>query len=509
MERRAFLTTSSAVGLTLSLPSTAAASRSAGTTTRQQDAYEPLGQVSVPMAAEAVVGDDGETAYLATTNGFAIVDISDPSAPEVLAERRNLEIDGKRFDEVLDVKVDGDLLVVAGPANPSRGSGPGERFQGFIRYDVSDPAAPEPIGEPYETGFHIHNCYLEDELLYIVVNTPEENPLLIYDVSDGVEEIGRWSLLEHEPGWQDVNFFVRYLHDVFVQDDIAYLPYWDAGTYLLDVSDPTDPTYISHVSDPDVPDLGDRPQNDNYREYQTGLPGNDHYATVDETGDLMAVGREAWATGTGEPDGPGGIDLYDLTDPSEPDHRATIEAPPAVNERYGGKLWTTAHNLEIRDGHLYSAWYQGGVKIHDVSDPAEPDELAWWRDPGNAGFWTARIAQPGEVFIASSTEAIPEAPTDGALYTFPVEAGEQADAPSLTDPDDLEFDVVPPEEAESDAENSSENDGKKNSSENGSDENASGTNASESESIPGFGPVSVGVAGGMATLEWLRRRGGD
>ncbi|SDJ40215.1 hypothetical protein [Natronorubrum texcoconense] len=456
MQRREFLRTSGAAGVAVALSEavlTATTRATAAAAESTPDGYEPLGRVAVTGAAEAVVGDDGETVYLATTDGFATVDISDPSEPELLADRFPLEVGDTPFREILDVKVDGDRLVVAGPANQHED----DVFHGFELYDVSDPADPVAVGEPYETGYHIHNCFLADDLLYVVANSEAENPLVIFDVSDDdAEEIGRWSLVEHEPEWQELYWLARYNHDVYVHDEIAYLAHWNAGTYLIDVSDPTDPEYVSRVSDTDLEEslaLEDS-------EAQMGLPGNDHYSAVDDTGDLLAVGREAWATGGDEPDGPGGIDLYDVSDPANPDSLASIDAPSADDASYYGEEWTTAHNFELREDRLYSSWYQGGVKIHDVSDPAEPEELAHWRDTDTAGFWTARVAD-SETFVASSTPLIPGAETEGALYTFP------------TDPDP--------------------------------DSSASG---GPLDSIPGFTGAAglAGVAGGAVALEWLRRR---
>ena len=457
MQRRDFLRTSGAAGVTLALSEavvTATTRATAAAAESAPDSYEPLGRVDVTGAAEAVVGDDGETAYLATTDGFATVDISDPSEPELLEDRFPLEVDDAPFREILDVKVDGDRLVVAGPANQQAD----DVFHGFELYDVSDPADPVAVGDPYETGYHIHNCFLADDLLYVVANSEAENPLVIFDVSDDdVAEIGRWSLVEHEPEWQEVYWLARYNHDVYVHDEIAYLAHWNAGTYLIDVSDPTEPEYVSRVMDIDLEESLALDDN----EAQMGLPGNDHYSAVDDTGDLLAVGREAWATGGDEPDGPGGIDLYDVSDPTEPGKLASINAPPADDASYYGEEWTTAHNFELRDDRLYSSWYQGGVKIHDVSDPTEPEELAHWRDTDTAGFWTARVADPGETFVASSTPLIPGAETEGALYTF------------STDPDP--------------------------------DSSASGDPL---DSIPGFTGAAglAGVAGGAVALEWLRRR---
>ncbi|MCU4926288.1 hypothetical protein OB905_09875 [Halobacteria archaeon AArc-dxtr1] len=397
--------------------------------------YEPLGSVSLEGAAEAVVGDGGETAYVAGIDGIATVDVVDPASPTVLTERTDLLGDWNEdgtFTDILDVKVDGDRLAVPGPANQQGSS----VFHGFVLYDVSDPADPEPVGEPYETEYPIHNCFLRDERLYVVANDEEGNPLVIFDVSgDEIEEIGRWSLLDVDPDWADVHWLLRYLHDVYVHDDLAVLAYWNAGTILLDVSDPTEPAFVSRLSETDLETQRDRSGNrEAVRTAQLGLPGNDHYSAVDETGELLAIGREAWVTNQSAADRPGGIDLYDLTDSAEPEYRSTIEAPRGADERYDSEPWTTAHNFELRDDVLHASWYQGGVTLHDVSDPADPTERAQWHEPLSASFWTARVAQPGETFVASSTGYTNADRPESALYTFPIRDGEQADPVALDDP---------------------------------------------------------------------------
>lgn len=477
MERRAFLARSGAAGLALPLSSVrAGASSRSSSAVRQEGGYEPLGRVPVSGAAEAVVAGDGETVAVAVATGFATVDVSDPADPTILAEERDIELEGETLSQILDVTVDGDRLVAAGPANPGFG------VMGFRCYDISDPEDPVSIGA-YETGYHIHNCYLEDELLFVVANTQQENPLAVYDLGgDEISNVGTWSLLDHEPGWRDIDWYARYLHDVYVQDGIAYLAHWNAGTYLVDVSDPTEPEYVSHVTDTT---LAEQREIDDWEDAVYGLPGNDHYAAVDETGDLMAVGREAWATGGAEPDRPGGIDLYDVSDPAEPAHRGSIDPPRTTDESNEGGTWTTSHNFELRDGRLYSSWYRAGVKIHDVSDPADPEQLAWWRDPAETGFWTARVLEPGETFVASSTEAIPGTSLEGALYTFPIEAGEQTDPPSLQDPDGWGADSNGTNETNG-AANETDADG-------------------DDDSIPGFTGLTGLAVGGMG-LEWLRRR---
>jgi len=81
-----------------------------------------------------------------------------------------------------------------------------------------------------------------------------------------------------------------------------------------------------------------------------------------------------------------------------------------------------------------------------VSDPADPEELAWWRDPGEAVFWTAQSAVPGETFVGTSTGNIgaelgvdsPLHQARDALYVFPDRQGTQRNPPDLTTaPDNL------------------------------------------------------------------------
>lgn len=411
--------------------------------TRTDDGYGPLGQVEVSDATEAVVSPDGSTAYVAATTGYAIVDISRPAEPTVLAERRDLQADHEDgpLEGIHDVKQDGDTLLVVGPANGRRG----EYLSGALVVDVSNPRAPEH-GPFYETEYPIHNCDLVGDRAFLTANSSAGIALDVIDVgTDSPARLGSWALTEYDETWAEVPHPLRVLHDVWVQDEVAYLAHWDAGTWLLDVSDPTAPTVRAHLGERSaeqvLADAEGRPRSE-----QFSLPGNAHFATVDDDADLLAVGREAWASagappgdgtataptdtdeqsGTATTDGtrsvgggPGGIDLFDISDPTAPEKVASIDPPPTVDPTISG-LWTTAHNCELRDGVLYSSWYRGGVKRHDVADPANPVERTWWADPPHAEAWTARVGIAGETFVASSrgTENTP-----AGLYVFPDESG--------------------------------------------------------------------------------------
>ncbi|WP_254543206.1 LVIVD repeat-containing protein [Halomarina pelagica] len=405
-----------AIGGALSLPALSSLATASGRGAARDD-VAPLGRVEVDGAKEAVVGDDGDTVYLATTDGFATVDVSDPEKPAVLAERRSLL--GDREDgpltQIYDVKVDGDRLVVPGPANPVRSG-----LQAAVLYDVSDPAAPERLGV-YETDFYHHNVYFHDGVLYFGGNGLPGNPLVMVDADalasgDPTPELGRWSPADEDERWLDVPLPVFNLHDLWVQGGIAALAYWDAGTWLVDVSDPKNPEPVVKVRGMDPGKLADLSRQEaTVRAFEP--PGNDHYVAFDDDGRLLGLGIESWDQNQeDDAGGPGGIELYDVSTPTDPTLVHSIAAPPAENDSYEG-TWTTSHNFELAAGRLYSSWYQGGVKLYDVRDPAAPELLGEWADRSDASFWTAQAARPGEFFVASSANFL-EWGTTEALYTF-------------------------------------------------------------------------------------------
>ena len=411
-------------------PSQQATDTGGKTRTSDSNSYEPLATLSLPGTKELVTSADGAVGYVALTDGYATVDLSDPTAPTVLAERRGLlagREDGP-LRKVHDVAVNGDGLLVVGPANPVSGS-----LTAAVLVDVSDPANPTQRAV-VQTDFPIHNGTLRDGYAYLTANGIPGNPLVIFavgdsDSADDIREVGRWSLFDHDERWRDVPSAVRSLHDVWVADDIAYLAHWDAGTWLLDVSDPTAPEPLSHVGGVDIERLRSLDGPETRRESITS-PGNSHYVATDAAGSVMAVGTETWAVDEGATSGPSGIALYDCSDPAAPTHLASIDPPPSPDPSRSG-YWTTAHNFGFSEDVLYSSWYQGGVKRHDVSDPADPHEVTWWRDPDATSFWTARAAVPGEYFVAAdmSVSGVSGVASDATVYVFADRKGTQSPPP--------------------------------------------------------------------------------
>lgn len=388
--------------------------------------YKPLGSVGLDGTTEVVSNDAGTIAYAATTTGYATVDISDPADPTVLADVREplSEFDSGPLHDILDVSVSDDRLLVVGPAH-GRTADP----KAALLIDVSEPAAPTRLGV-HETDYHIHNGILDGDYAYLCGNDMERNPLVVVDISEPADprEVARWSILDAEPAWEPVAPILRYLHDVWIADGLAVLSYWDGGTWLVDVSNPREPTFRSRFGSHDSGDLVDLSTKE-IRSEQQSLPGNAHYGATDPTNSVLALGREAWSVEhKGQPTGgPGGIELYDITDLAAPQQLAAIEPPESPDPSRNG-IWTSAHNFELSDDRLYSSWYDGGITIHDISDPADPTRIAAWRNPDEASFWTAQQAAAGETVVASSMGRRGSEP---GIWLFPDRAGQQPDRPPL------------------------------------------------------------------------------
>lgn len=392
-----------------------------GTATAAEPAYSPLGSVIIEGAKEAVVGENN-TIYVAATDGFAIVDVSDPTTPSIITEQRDILADEEKgpLKSIADVKVDGDRLLVAGPAYPKSG----ENYLNAIAvYDVSNPSDPELL-RWRETEMSHHNVFIRDGVVYLTGQGVQDNPLVLVDV-ETLEELGRWSIIDVNPSWASVPSSLWILHDVWVQNDIAYPAYWDAGTWMVDVSDPTNPTPITKVrgrSPSELTDLTTADENEVLTEIFEP-PGNDHYPTVNDDATLLGIGRESGDVSPKDPQaGPGGIELFDISQPTQPTSRSHIDSPTLPESDH----WATAHNFEIVGDRLYASWYAGGVGLFDVSDPSSPTKIRTWRDPKTTSFWTAQAVRPGEFFIASSRmnpstdEVTGAGKKQGArLYTFP------------------------------------------------------------------------------------------
>jgi hypothetical protein len=80
------------------------------------------------------------------------------------------------------------------------------------------------------------------------------------------------------------------------------------------------------------------------------------------------------------------------------------------------------HHMITSGSHGYAAWRDGGLTIHDISDPAKPKLMAHvnWSPPFPGGTHTA-LPLPGRNLLVVADEANAEMCAKGTFYTFVVD----------------------------------------------------------------------------------------
>lgn len=411
MRRRTFLGALAAAA-TLTGTATVASARE-----RSQEALEPGFVVDAPGLREAVVGPDGRYAYGAVGNALEVYDCDSVDDPERLG-RTAARMNDTTMRQLADAVVAGDRVLLAGPYGFVDDGQPA----GASIFDVSDPAAAEQV-TTIETDHAVHNAAFDGDLVCLTGYMLPEQPVVVYDVTgDEPAEVARWSVLSENDAWRGVNRSLYQCHDITLRGNRAYVSYWDAGTWILDVSDPGDPTPVTQIGGVDPESYPDG-ETDPFAEVGQ-LPGNSHNAELSPDGSLLAIGREAFdrAPSDDRYGGPGGIELYDVTDETNPELVTAIQ-PPVVENAESERSVATVHNFAFRDRRLYTSWYSSGVRVYDLSDPGNPAVLGAWAAPLEASFWAAEPLDDG--FVGASYQQ-PSASTDGPptgenakLYTFP------------------------------------------------------------------------------------------
>ncbi|HEU4463979.1 MAG TPA: hypothetical protein VFS53_02935 [Gemmatimonadota bacterium] len=298
-----------------------------------------LGHGANPGAFTSDLWPQNRHVYVGThqANQLRTYDVSDPMAPVLT--------DSQAFDArvVNDVKVsaDGRWLVATR-------EGAADRRNGILVFSLADPARPALVAEYTETlTAGVHNVFWNGALVYAVNDGTGDMHILDLSEPARPREIGRWGL--EAPG--------KSLHDVWVQDGVAYLSYLGNGLVILDVGGAgrggtaERPVEVSRISYPGGP---------THSAFRAG-----RYLFVGDE-DFSTTGTVPAEVGT-DPRGP--VHVIDVADLSRPRYVATYEVPEAG-----------AHNFWVQDDRLYVGYYQGGIRVVDVSGELRGDLYAQDRE---------------------------------------------------------------------------------------------------------------------------------
>ena len=279
-------------------------------------------------------------------NGDAIFwDVTDPAR---IARIATVTVDARTVNDV-KVSEDGRLCII------SR-EGASDRKNGIVAFDVTDPRKPERISEfDDELTGGVHNLFIDGHYAY-ALSAGRRYDILDIKNPRAPTRVGSYQVFE--PGAS--------IHDVWVVDGIAYSSNWRHGLHLVDVGNgvkggsPSNPVKIGDYAYPN---------------------GWNHAAfpwKSEDTGKFYVIaGDEAFPYGLSVKDNPtyprGWIHFVDFTDPDDPQEVARYEVPEAGT-----------HNLWVEGNVLYVAYYNGGLRVVDISGDLMGDlyqqgrEIGWF-----------------------------------------------------------------------------------------------------------------------------------
>lgn len=295
---------------------------------------------------EGVDGRDYAVTGTWGANGEAhFWDVTDPSKIERIS---TFTVDARTVNDV-KVSEDGRICVL------SR-EGASNRKNGIVVLDVSNPAEPKRLsGFDDELTGGVHNVFISKNHVY-ALSAGRRYDVINIDDPESPMRVGSFQLFE--PGAS--------IHDVWVVDGIAYSSNWRYGLQLVDVGNgkaggsPSNPVHIGSYAYPN---------------------GWNHAAFPywsKSSGKFYVIGGdEAFPYGlhiTGKPTYPRGwLHFVDFSDMESPREVARYQVPEAGT-----------HNLWVEGDTLYVAYYNGGVRVVDISGELMGDlyrqgrEIAWY-----------------------------------------------------------------------------------------------------------------------------------
>jgi hypothetical protein len=296
------------------------------------------------------------------TSGTTIVDVSDPSAPRQLAT-----IDVPEGWHSHKVRVANDLMLVNhekfGKSTPNDIGG------GLAIYDVSRPSHPKHIATWQTVGGGVHRFDFDGRYAYIspTVEGFVGNIVMILDLADPARpsEVGRWWIPGQwkaggeEYPWE--NWVPPRCHHPLRFGDRLHVSYWHHGFFILDISDLSRPKLVSHANtSPAFP----HPTHTCLRMPQK-LRGRDIMVVADEDVAKLWPAPPAFAW------------IYDITNESVPTPIATYQVAGLDADGSPQPPMSGCHQPSERfiGSIIPFAWFAQGLRLVDVSNPFQPQEI--------------------------------------------------------------------------------------------------------------------------------------
>jgi hypothetical protein len=316
--------------------------------------------------------------------GTSIVDVTNVANPRIVSQ---VPVPVNTHSH--KVRVCGDYMLV----NREQ-VGSGEPFEAGLKfYDISDINQPREISFFKTGGRGVHKFWVDCSKKFAYISTELDGYLgailMIIDFRDPYNptEVSRWWLpgqwIEggETPTWNTSEHSYR-LHHPVVLGNRAYLGYWDAGYIILDISDIHNPRMISHCN------------------YTPPYGGAFHTALPIER---EIMGR-SWLVVFQESLAPYHLEgkklmwMVDITYEENPVPVSTFQVPvEGFNlelDRFGPHQ--PHEDTNLRNNLVYAAWFGGGLRVIDVSDPYQPNEIGFYVPTAPTG---QSMIQTNDVYV--------------------------------------------------------------------------------------------------------------
>ena len=287
-------------------------------------------------------GMDGrDYAMTGTWGGSGDTYFWDVTDPANMVPIDTVTVDARTINDV-KISEDGSIAVITR-------EGASNRRNGIVIMDVVDPHNVEIISEYTEdlTG-GVHNSFIYENHVYAVNNGRK------YDIINIEDPANPYTVSQFEldtPGHS--------IHDVWVEDGIAYSSNWSDGIIITDVGS------TPEAQTPEGHELGVGSPSNPVKLGEYAYPSGWNHAAFpfksESTGDFYVIG--------GDEAFPGGINLEnEPTIPAGWIHFVKFDGwdNPKEVARYQIPEAGT-HNMWVEDDLLYIAYYNAGLRIVDIS----------------------------------------------------------------------------------------------------------------------------------------------
>ncbi|UCD56972.1 MAG: hypothetical protein JSV16_14310 [Candidatus Hydrogenedentota bacterium] len=332
----------------------------------------------------------------------SIVDVSDPAKPEILSRIR-----ARPGTHSHKARVCGNTMITN--CEQYSGSIIGYVFNTLIKkadkvglavFDVSNPADPAEIAFMEVGGVNLNNApagvhrfEFDCERKFAYISATAEgyrgNIVRIIDLSDpgNLREVARWWLPGQwvaggeKPMWKRNDYRVHHPNRL---GDRLYVPLWYGGFAIVDLSDITDPETVSHVN------LHHQSPIHTTLPVDHQIMGRNWLLVFDE--DISDECEDTQAS----------MWVFDITNEKKPVSAASFQVPEGGKHSYcdgqKGKRFGAhqPHEYVGEDNLVYAAWFAGGLRVIDISNPYEPEGVGHYV-PEPVG--DHRFPQSNDVFV--------------------------------------------------------------------------------------------------------------